>query len=246
MTPTQRAAPRDQHRMWCLGRRLDAHVVEIPRRPQRRRRRRKLPVLDTVVTRPCRVHLCVPRGGARHRARRCRGSTSPSSPPPPRHRHLPAQVRCRCRLRTAGCRPGFVCSAGLGAPRPPFARRPPLARRESPDGRDCCDLCAVIGCCVTVSFFEMSYQVCPRLSMRETHSLTHVHKRVSAELVKHAPSGAPEPLICCRCTEAAPRHDIARRSRVPGAHARALVGVGSGDGGDGGDRWRHARRPARA
>jgi len=124
MTPTQRAAPRDQHRMWCLGRRLDAHVVEIPRRPQRRRRRRKLPVLDTVVTRPCRVHLCVPRGGARHRARRCRGSTSPSSPPPPRHRHLPAQVRCRCRLRTAGCRPGFVCSAG-------FRARPLLVGRLS-------------------------------------------------------------------------------------------------------------------
>jgi hypothetical protein len=213
MTPTQRAAPRDQHRMWCLGRRLDAHVVEIPRRPQRRRRRRKLPVLDTVVTRPCRVHLCVPRGGARHRARRCRGSTSPSSPPPPRHRHLPAQVRCRCRLRTAGCRPGFVCSAG-------FRARPSLvANRRTVVTAVICVLLSAV--CVTVSFFEMSYQVCPRLSMLETHSLTHVHKRVSAELVKHAPSGAPEQLICCRCTEAAPRHDIARRSRVRRARACA-------------------------
>lgn len=138
-------------------------------------------------------------------------ATSPSSPPrsgsmplSSPHRRMPARLRVLCRV-----------------PRPPFARRPPLARRESPDGRDCCDLCAVIGCCVTVSFFEMSYQVCPRLSMRETHSLTHVHKRVSAELVKHAPSGAPEPLICCRCTEAAPRHDSARRSRVRRARACA-------------------------
>jgi hypothetical protein len=41
----------------------------------------------------------------------------------------------------------------------------------------------------------------------ETHSLTHVHKHVSAELVEHAPSGAPEQLICCVVTdEAWPRH----------------------------------------
>ena len=38
------------------------------------------------------------------------------------------------------------------------------------------------------------------MSYLETHSLTHVHKRVYAELVTHAPSGAPEQLICCRCT----------------------------------------------
>ena len=31
-----------------------------------------------------------------------------------------------------------------------------------------------------------------------THSLTHVHKRVSAELVTHSPSEAPEQLSCCR------------------------------------------------
>jgi hypothetical protein len=142
-------------------------------------------------------------------------ATSPSSPPrsgsmplSSPHRRMPARLRVLCRV-----------------PRPPFARRPPLARRESPDGRDCCDLCAVIGCCVTVSFFEMSYQVCPRLSMLETHSLTHVHKRVSAELVKHAPSGAPEPLICAvvapRPCASPPRHDIARRSRVRRARACA-------------------------
>ena len=206
--------------MWCLGRRLDAHVVEIPRRPQRRRRRRKLPVLDTVVTRPCRVHLCVPRGGARHRARRCRGSTSPSSPPPPRHRHLPAQVRCRCRLRTAGCRPGFVCSAGFRA-RPLLVGRLSLvANRRTVVTAVICVLLSAV--CVTVSFFEMSYQVCPRLSMLETHSLTHVHKRVSAELVTHAPSGAPEQLICCIV---APRLRLAttsaRRSRVRRARACA-------------------------
>ena len=31
MAPTQRAAQRNQHRMWSLGLRLDAHVVLIPR-----------------------------------------------------------------------------------------------------------------------------------------------------------------------------------------------------------------------
>ena len=199
--------------MRCLGRRLDAHVVEIPRRPQRRRRRRKLPVLDTVVTRPCRVHLCVPRGGARHRARRCRGSTSPSSPPLPRNRHLPAQVRrCRCRLRTAGCRPGFVCSAGFRA-RPLLVGRLSLvANRRTVVTAVICVLLSAV--CVTVSFDVMSYL--------ETHSLTHVHKRVSAELVTHAPSGAPEQLICCIV---APRLRLAttsaRRSRVRRARACA-------------------------
>ena len=64
MAPTQRAARRNRRRMWCLG-----HVILIPRR-RRRRRRRKLLVLDTVVMRRCRVRLCVPHGGARHRARR--------------------------------------------------------------------------------------------------------------------------------------------------------------------------------
>jgi len=54
------------------------------------------------------------------------GSTMPLSSP---HRRMPARLRVLCRV-----------------PRPPFARRPPLSRRESPDGRDCCDLCAVIGC----------------------------------------------------------------------------------------------------
>jgi len=140
-------------------------------------------------------------------------ATSPSSPPrsgsmplSSPHRRMPARLRVLCRV-----------------PRPPFARRPPLARRESPDGRDCCDLCAVIGCCVTGSQFfrNVVSGVSEIVIMLETHSLTHVHKRVSAELVKHAPSGAPEPLICCRCTEAAPRHDIARRSRVRRARACA-------------------------
>ena len=104
-------------------------------------------------------------------------ATSPSSPPrsgsmplSSPHRRMPARLRVLCRV-----------------PRPPFARRPPLSRRESPDGRDCCDLCAVIGS-ASRSVFVMSYL--------ETHSLTHVHKRVSAELVTHAPSGAPEQLIC--------------------------------------------------
>ena len=51
---------------------------------RRRRRRQKLLVLDTVVMRRCRVRLCVPRGGARHRARGC------------------TQVRCRRRMCCAG------------------------------------------------------------------------------------------------------------------------------------------------
>jgi len=159
-------------------------------------------------------------------------ATSPSSPPrsgsmplSSPHRRMPARLRVLCRV-----------------PRPPFARRPPLARRESPDGRDCCDLCAVIGCCVTVSFFEMSYQVCPRLSMLETHSLTHVHKRVSAELVTHAPSGAPEQLICCRCTRgcASPRQRApiacAARTRVRSSASAVVTAVTAvTDGGMHGD-----------
>jgi hypothetical protein len=182
MTPTQRAAPRDQHRVRCLGRRLDAHVVEIPRRPQRRRRRRKLPVLDTVVTRPCRVHLCVPRGGARHRARRCRGSTSPSSPPPPRHRHLPAQVRrCRCRLRTAGCRPGFVCSAGFRA-RPLLVGRLSLvANRRTVVTAVICVLLSAV--CVTVSF---DVYVVSRNAFFNTRSQTRVRRTCDTRAVRSA------------------------------------------------------------
>ena len=55
----------------------DSDFGLTPKRPRRqprlrrRRRWRKLLVLDTVVMRRCRVGLCVPRGGARHRARRC-------------------------------------------------------------------------------------------------------------------------------------------------------------------------------
>ena len=229
--------------MWCLGRRLDAHVVEIPRRPQRRRRRRKLPVLDTVVTRPCRVHLCVPRGGARHRARRCRGSTSPSSPPPPRHRHLPAQVRCRCRLRTAGCRPGFVCSAGFRA-RPLLVGRLSLvANRRTVVTAVICVLLSAVASRSVFSKCRIRCVPTPRLSMRETHSLTHVHKRVSAELVKHAPSGAPEPLICAVVAPrpcASPRHRApiacAARTRVRSSASAVVTAVTAvTDGGMHGD-----------
>ena len=141
------------------------------------------------------------------------GSTMPLSSP---HRRMPARLRVLCRV-----------------PRPPFARRPPLSRRESPDGRDCCDLCAVIGC-ASRSVFVMSYL--------ETHSLTHVHKRVSAELVTHAPSGAPEQLMCCRCTEAAPRHDerapiaCAARTRVRSSASAVVTAVTAvTDGGMHGD-----------
>jgi hypothetical protein len=78
--------------------------------------------------------------------------------------------------------------------------------------------------------------------MLETHSLTHVHKRVSAELVKHAPSGAPEQLICCRCTEAAPspRHRApiacAARTRVRSSASAVVTAVTAvTDGGMHGD-----------
>jgi hypothetical protein len=88
--------------------------------------------------------------------------------------------------------------------------------------------------CVTVSFDVMSYL--------ETHSLTHVHKRVSAELVTHAPSGAPEQLMCCRCTEAAPRHDerapiaCAARTRVRSSASAVVTAVTAvTDGGMHGD-----------
>jgi hypothetical protein len=142
-------------------------------------------------------------------------AASPSSPP--------AQVRCRCRLRIAGCRPGFVCSAG-------FRARPLLVGRLSlvANRRTVVTavICVLLSAVASRSVFSKCYRnvvsgVSEIVIMLETHSLTHVHKRVSAELVKHAPSGAPEPLICCRCTEAAPRHDIARRSRVRRARACA-------------------------
>ena len=63
-------------RLLCHGR--WRHVV-IAMQWQRRRRRRRLPVLDTAVTRRCRVRLCVPRGcgdgggdgGAERRLVRC-------------------------------------------------------------------------------------------------------------------------------------------------------------------------------
>jgi hypothetical protein len=78
--------------------------------------------------------------------------------------------------------------------------------------------------------------------MLETHSLTHVHKRVSAELVTHAPSGAPEQLMCCRCTEAAPRHDerapiaCAARTRVRSSASAVVTAVTAvTDGGMHGD-----------
>ena len=151
-------------------------------RPQRRRRRRrKLPVLGTVVTRPCRVHLCVPRGGARHRARRCRGSTSPSSPPPPRHRHLPAQVRrCRCRLRTAGCRPGFVCSAG-------FRARPLLVGRLSLVANRRTVVTAVI--CVLLSAVrhgQFRRNVVSRNAFFNTRSQTRVRRTCDTRAVRSA------------------------------------------------------------
>ena len=88
--------------------------------------------------------------------------------------------------------------------------------------------------CASRSVFVMSYL--------ETHSLTHVHKRVSAELVTHAPSGAPEQLMCCRCTEAAPRHDerapiaCAARTRVRSSASAVVTAVTAvTDGGMHGD-----------
>ena len=128
--PTQRAARRYQHRMWCLGLRLDAHVVLIPRRRprRRRRRRRKLLVLDTVVARRCRVRLCVPRGGARHRARRC------------------TQVRCRRRLLNAPC-PAIVAFPPVAFTLPAQAAshrcRPGcgVCRRLRPDVQLCVLVC---------------------------------------------------------------------------------------------------------
>ena len=59
----------------------------------------------------------------------------------------------------------------------------------------------------------------------ETHSLTHVHKHVSAELVEHAPSGAPEQLIwhLLSLQTRLGLATTARSDRVCGAHARALL-----------------------
>ena len=133
-----------------------------------------------------------------------------------------------------------MCSAGFRA-RPLLVGRLSLvANRRTVVTAVICVLLSAV--CVTVSFFEMSYQVCPRLSMLETHSLTHVHKRVSAELVTHAPSGAPEQLMCCRCTEAAPRHDerapiaCAARTRVRSSASAVVTAVTAvTDGGMHGD-----------
>ena len=95
-----------------------------------------------------------------------------------------------------------MCSAGFRA-RPLLVGRLSLvANRRTVVTAVICVLLSAV--CVTVSFDVMSYL--------ETHSLTHVHKRVSAELVIHAPSGAPEQLICCRCTEARP---ASPRQRAP-------------------------------
>jgi hypothetical protein len=81
-----------------------------------------------------------------------------------------------------------------------------------------------------------------KMSYLETHSLTHVHKRVSAELVIHAPSGAPEQLICCRCTRgcASPRQRApiacAARTRVRSSASAVVTAVTAvTDGGMHGD-----------
>ena len=114
-----------------------------------------------------------------------------------------------------------MCSAGFRA-RPLLVGRLSLvANRRTVVTAVICVLLSAV--CVTVSFDVMSYL--------ETHSLTHVHKRVSAELVTHAPSGAPEQLMCCRCTEAAPRHDerapiaCAARTRVRSSASAVVTAV---------------------
>jgi hypothetical protein len=125
-----------------------------------------------------------------------------------------------------------VCSAGFRA-RPLLVGRLSLvANRRTVVTAVICVLLSAV--CVTVSFDVMSYL--------ETHSLTHVHKRVSAELVTHAPSGAPEQLMCCRCTEAAPRHDerapiaCAARTRVRSSASAVVTAVTAvTDGGMHGD-----------
>lgn len=125
-----------------------------------------------------------------------------------------------------------MCSAGFRA-RPLLVGRLSLvANRRTVVTAVICVLLSAV--CVTVSFDVMSYL--------ETHSLTHVHKRVSAELVTHAPSGAPEQLMCCRCTEAAPRHDerapiaCAARTRVRSSASAVVTAVTAvTDGGMHGD-----------
>lgn len=125
-----------------------------------------------------------------------------------------------------------MCSAGFRA-RPLLVGRLSLvANRRTVVTAVICVLLSAV--CVMVSFDVMSYL--------ETHSLTHVHKRVSAELVTHAPSGAPEQLMCCRCTEAAPRHDerapiaCAARTRVRSSASAVVTAVTAvTDGGMHGD-----------
>ena len=161
MTPTQRAAPRDQHRVRCLGRRLDAHVVDIPKRPQRRRRRRKLPVLDTVVTRPCRVHLCVPRGGraigrvgaeVRRRRRLHRHLAIVTSP----HRFDAAVVSAPQDAGPASC----DSAEGSSAPALRLVGRLSLvANRRTVVTAVICVLLSAVNLCASRSVFEMSYQV---------------------------------------------------------------------------------------
>jgi len=79
-----------------------------------------------------------------------------------------------------------VCSAGFRACPLLVGRLSLVANRRTVVTAVICVLFDRL--CASRSVFVMSYL--------ETHSLTHVHKRVSAELVIHAPSGAPEQLIC--------------------------------------------------